>query len=60
LRDIKLPPGATIGAIMRGDKLMRIDGGAVIEEGDHLIIFVIDKRRIADVEKLFQVSAAFF
>ena len=60
LRDIQFPPGATIGAIMRDDKLLRIRGDLAIEEGDHLIIFVIDKRRIADVEKLFQVSATFF
>ncbi|MDA7956735.1 MAG: Trk system potassium transporter TrkA [Gammaproteobacteria bacterium] len=60
LRDIKFPSGASIGAIMRDDKVVRLSGDSVIEEGDHLIIFVIDKRRIADVEKLFQVSASFF
>ena len=60
LADIKLPKGATIGAIMRQDELIRLHRDAVIEDGDHIIIFVIDKRRIPDVEKLFQVSATFF
>ncbi len=60
LADIKLPAGATIGAIMRDDELIQLDNDAVIEDGDHIIIFVIDKRRIPDVEKLFQVSATFF
>ena len=60
LRDINLPEGATIGAIMRDDKLASLDDDGVIEEHDHVIIFVIDKRRIPDVEKLFQVSPAFF
>ncbi len=60
LVDIKLPKGATIGAIMREDELIDLDDDAVVEDGDHVIIFVIDKRKIPDVERLFQVSAAFF
>ncbi len=60
LADIKLAEGATIVAIMRHDELIRLQGDAVIEDGDHVIIFVIDKRNIPDVEKLFQVSATFF
>lgn len=60
LQDIKLPKNATIGAIMRDDKLLRLEDELVIEEGDHVIIFVMDKKRIPDVEKLFQVSATFF
>ncbi|MGI9310947.1 MAG: Trk system potassium transporter TrkA [bacterium] len=60
LSEIKLPQGATVGAIMRDDELLRFDHDSVIEENDHVIIFVIDKRRIPDVEKLFQVSATFF
>ena len=60
LAEIKLPEGATIGAILRQDKLVRLDNEVVVEEYDHIIIFVIDKRRIPEVEKLFQVSATFF
>ena len=60
LQKIKLPEGATIGAVMRDDKLLRLDAETVIAEGDHVIIFMVDKRRIPDVEKLFQVSATFF
>jgi trk system potassium uptake protein TrkA len=60
LADIKLPKGATVGAIMRDDELISIEDDAMIEDGDHVIIFVIDKRKIPDVEKLFQVSATFF
>ncbi len=60
LADIKLPNGATIGAIMRKDELISLEDDAVIEDGDHIIIFVIDKLKIPDVEKLFQVSVTFF
>ena len=32
----------------------------LIEAGDHLVIFIPDKRKVRDVERLFQVSATFF
>lgn len=32
----------------------------VIEDGDHVIIFIPDKRSVREVEKLFQVSATFW
>ncbi len=60
LEEIKLPEGATIGAILREDKLVPLDKDVVVEEFDHIILFVIDKRHIPEVEKLFQVSAGFF
>lgn len=60
LKDIKLPKEATIGAIMREDKLLPLDDDRILEEGDHVIILIMNKRRIPEVEKLFQVSAAFF
>lgn len=60
LNEIKLPEGATIGAILRDDALVPLDNEAVVQDQDHIIIFVIDKRRIPEVEKLFQVSAGFF
>ncbi|OQW42533.1 MAG: potassium transporter peripheral membrane component [Proteobacteria bacterium SG_bin4] len=83
--EIKLPKGATIGAIVRG--LAKSDGwlgeslnnesgqsanaskGAVkvviahhdtvIESGDHVILFVINRKMIREVEKLFQVNVGF-
>ena len=60
LTEIRLPEGATIGAILREDKLIPLDDDVIVEEFDHIIIFVIDKRQIPEVEKLFQVSAGFF
>jgi len=60
LAEIKLPKGATIGAILREDELVPLDKEVVVQEFDHIIIFVIDKRKIPEVEKLFQVSATFF
>ncbi|HHQ41678.1 MAG TPA: Trk system potassium transporter TrkA [Chromatiales bacterium] len=56
---IKLPPGTTIGAIVRGDDVIIAHHDTVIESGDHVILFLVDKRRIHDVEKLFQVGVTF-
>jgi trk system potassium uptake protein TrkA len=60
LSEIKLPEGATIGAILRNDQLVPLNKEVIVQELDHIIIFVIDKRGIPDVEKMFQVSATFF
>jgi len=35
-------------------------GVTVVKPGDHVIIFIPDKRLLRAVEKLFQVSATFF
>lgn len=59
VEDIKLPHGTTIGAIVRGDEVLIAHHDTVIETEDHVILFVIDKRRIADVERLFQVAVTF-
>ena len=57
--EIDLPKGTSIGAIVRGEEVLIAHHDTVIESEDHVILFVIDKRRIADVEKLFQVGVTF-
>ncbi|MXZ81632.1 MAG: Trk system potassium transporter TrkA [Gammaproteobacteria bacterium] len=58
--DLSLPEGAALGAVMRNERMVEIDDEAVIEDGDHVIMFMVDKARIPDVERLFEVSATFF
>ncbi len=60
IREIKLPPGTTIGAIVRNDEVIIAHSDTVIEADDHVILFLVDKKFIGDVEKLFQPSAFFF
>jgi len=60
LEDINLPPGTTIGAIVRNDKVLIAHDDVIVENGDHVILFLVDKRRIGEVERLFQVGLAFF
>lgn len=79
--EIKLPKGATIGAIVRGlsategrrwsnddeknalpnnnTQVLIAHHDIVIEAEDHIIVFVINKKLIQRVEKLFQVGVAF-
>ena len=58
--DIDLPKGTTIGAIVRGDDVIIAHDNVVVESDDHVILFVVDKRRIPEVERLFQVGLGFF
>ncbi|MFC7003151.1 Trk system potassium transporter TrkA [Pseudobowmanella zhangzhouensis] len=78
IKDIKLPPGATIGAIVRKadpllahsnkmiesiaqkDEVLIAHSDTVIQPDDHVILFLVDKKYVRDVEKLFQPSAFFF
>ena len=60
IEEIKLPKGTTIGAIVRNNEVVIAHHDTIIEANDHVILFLVDKRRIPQVEKLFQVSYAFF
>ncbi|MBM3353393.1 MAG: Trk system potassium transporter TrkA [Betaproteobacteria bacterium] len=59
VEEIELPPGSLIGAVVRGDQVLMAHHDIRIEAGDHVIVFVSDKRNLSRVEKLFQVSAGF-
>jgi trk system potassium uptake protein TrkA len=59
IAELPLPHGATVAAIIRGDKLVFPSGDSVLVSEDHVILFLADKRKIADVERLFQVSITF-
>jgi trk system potassium uptake protein TrkA len=60
IEDIDLPEGCTIGAIVRNEEVLIARDDLTIESDDHVILFLIDKRRIYDVERLFQVGLTFF
>lgn len=75
VEQIDLPKGATIGAIVRrrqragaiddrkgsdDDEVIIAHHDTVIEPEDHVIVFVVNKRMMPRVEKLFQVDIGFF
>jgi trk system potassium uptake protein TrkA len=60
IAEIDLPEGTTIGAVIRKDQVLMGHDNLVIETNDHVILFVVDKKRIRDVERLFAVGLGFF
>jgi len=59
VRDLALPPGTGIGAILRNGEVLIAHKDTVIQSEDHVILFMVDKRYIPEVEKLFQVDVTY-
>jgi len=59
IEQVKLPEGTTIGAIIRGQEVIMAHHDVIIENEDHLILFLLDKKKFNAVEKLFQVGVTF-
>ena len=59
VRDIEFPEGVLVGAVRKGDKVVKISGDLRIEEGDIIVIFALSED-VAEVERLLQVSIDFF
>lgn len=59
IESIHLPKGASIGAIVRGDEVLIAHHDTVIQSEDHVILFLQDKRKVGEVERLFQVGVTF-
>jgi trk system potassium uptake protein TrkA len=60
IEEIGLPPGTTIGALIRDQQVLIAHDDTRIESGDHVILFLVDKKHIRDVERLFQAGLTFF
>lgn len=58
--EIDLPQGTSIGAIVRGKEVIIAHRNTMVEAGDHVILFLTNKRYIKEVERLFQVGFTFF
>ena len=63
VEQLDLPTGITVGALVRrrGDdhEVIVAHHDTTIEADDHVIVFVINKRMVSSVEKLFQVDVGF-
>ena len=60
LDELNLPKGVSVGAILRGQEVIIAHSHVVVESQDHVILFLTDRNRIADVERLFAVGFGFF
>ena len=59
LRDIDFPEGVLVGAVMKGEEVVRPVGSTRIDEGDVVAIFAMADD-VPEVERLMQVSIDFF
>ena len=59
IKDIELPPGTTIAAIVREGVVYIAHSGLKVKTDDHVILFLVDKSQVHAVENLFQVSRGF-
>ncbi len=46
--------------MIRDEQVLIAHDDTLIESGDHVILFLTDKRHIRDVERLFQAGLTFF
>ncbi|MCE3237184.1 MAG: trkA [Gammaproteobacteria bacterium] len=60
LNEIHLPKGVRVGAIVRDGHVIIARKDLMIEAEDHFILFLDDKKRINEVENLFQVDVGYF
>ncbi len=60
LKEIALPSEATIIAIVRGNRVLMGHHNPVIEAKDKVIVLLLDKRKIRQVERLFQEGSSIF
>jgi len=58
VEEIKLPEGASIGAIVRGDEVIMAHHDITILADDHVIVFLSDRRHVEAVERLFLGAAS--
>ena len=59
IRDIDFPEGVLVGAVRKGDEVLRPSGGLRIDEGDVIALFAMADD-VPEVERLMQVSIDYF
>lgn len=59
VREIEFPEGVLVGALMKGDRVLKPMGDLRVEEGDVIALWAMAKD-VPEVERLLQVSIDFF
>ncbi|HET9483768.1 MAG TPA: NAD-binding protein, partial [Xanthomonadales bacterium] len=57
VEELELPPGTTIGGVVRGEELLIAHHDLIIEPNDHLIVFLVDRTQSRKVELMFRADA---
>ncbi len=59
IEELKLPMGTVIAAIVRGEEVIIAKRKVEIQENDHIIVYINDKKYVPEVEKFFQPKVYF-
>ncbi|XZQ55180.1 MAG: Trk system potassium transporter TrkA [Arsenophonus sp.] len=59
ISEIKLPSGTIIAAIVRNNEVIIANSYHIIENNDHIILFITDKKHVPKIEKIFQPNLFF-
>lgn len=59
LREVELPSGLRLGAIVRGEEVIVPDGDTEVRPHDRVVIFAL-AGRVREVEQMFRVSLEYF
>ena len=51
---INLPEGIVMGALIRDNEVISIHHDTVFKEGDHVVMFAMDKKLVSFIEKTFK------
>ncbi len=51
---INFPDGIVMGALIRNNEVIPIHHDTVFKEGDHVVMFAMDKKLVSNIEKFFQ------
>ncbi len=56
IEQLHLPEGVVPGVLIRGREVIQAHHDTRIQEGDHIVLFLLDKKLIPRVEKLFEAA----
>lgn len=59
LREVKLPSGVLLGAVVRGDAMISPRGNTIVQPGDRVVLFAAAEA-VKKVEKMFSVRLEYF
>lgn len=60
LGELSLPKGTSICAVVRNSNVLMPRADLQLEDQDHVIVLIINKKHLADVEKMFQVGLNYY
>nr|BAL54101.1 trk system potassium uptake protein TrkA [uncultured Gammaproteobacteria bacterium] len=58
IEQLRLPDGVVPGVLIRGREVIQVHHDTRLEDGDHIVLFLLDKKLIPLVENLFEAKEA--